>query len=92
MGFLEAIADALELQPRELARLLGVRHAEVIRLWKLPANQLVEINRDPMWASLTAYLDMRHAKLLAVRQVLNIKLAKDRKQQIAHRLMIENRR
>lgn len=90
--FLARVLDALAGQDRkEVARRLGMTGNALTRLAKKDRGELVEVDRDQMWAELLGMVDAQLAKVLSVREELNRKLAADRKKRLLRRAAIRGR-
>lgn len=90
--FLRRVIKGLNFPSRAaLARYLQVKDNDLAALEKLERGQLSESTIDPLWDDLAQLVDRRIGELLAVREELTIKLAADRRDQLARRQAIRGR-
>lgn len=89
--YMQRVTAALNLSETELARLLDVKRKELRSLMQGRIGDTAEFEIDPMWRNLAALVDHKVGELLAIREELSRKLAKDTKRRMARRMRIERR-
>lgn len=85
------IAASLGMTVRMMAWHIGESPDELEKLARAWPGQVVAVNRDVMWAKLDALVSERLAGLMAIRQEMSRKLAKDRERQLSARIRVEKR-
>lgn len=79
------------MDSRQLARLLGVKHKEIAELGSLEAHELSDLPMDPLWTGISAEVDKQIGELMAVREELSRKMARDMQRRMARRMRISHR-
>ena len=82
---------ALRLNNRDLAALLGVEAKQVAELEWREAHELSDLPIDPLWTGIAREVDRQIGELLAIREELSRKMAKDTKRRMARRMRIASR-
>lgn len=79
------------MKPPELAGLLGVKLRDLTSLETKDAHALSDLPADPMWTDIAAEVDKHIGELMAIREELRRKLARDDKRRMARRMRISSR-
>ena len=90
-SFFVRVTAALRMDSRQLARLLGVKHKEIAELESLEAHELSDLPMDPLWTGISAEVDKQIGELMAVREELSRKMARDMQRRMARRMRISHR-
>lgn len=89
--YMQRVTAALNLSETELARLLDVKRKDLQSLMQGGMSDTAEVEIDPMWRSLASHIDHKMGELLAIREEIGRKLAKDTKKRMFRRMRIESR-
>lgn len=76
---------------RELAAFLGVKAVDLDRLAAKERHEFSTLAVDPMWTGIAREVDRQIGELMAIREELRRKLARDEKHRMARRMRIEQR-
>lgn len=91
LGFGRRICRALNGRPRDIAKQIGVPYEDLRPLLDTREGTLIEIDRDEVWAKLADRVDQMLGELMAVREAMQRKLAKDRQRRALLWDRIQNR-
>lgn len=85
------VTAALRLDDRALAALIGTTPKQIAFMKAKDAHELSDLAVDPMWTGIAHEVDRQIGELMAIREELRRKLARDEKNRMARRMRIERR-
>lgn len=85
VNLVQRCAEALDLQPLELAHLLDTTYEDVIGVWTGKRSSLIAVDMDETLLKLVSHVNDRIAKLLGVREELQRKIDIDRRERAEQR-------
>lgn len=74
---MQRLSNAVDMDPYSLAQAAGVNYEELLDAWQSDTGQLSAAGVDPMWETISKFIDMRIAVLMAAREELRVKLVRD---------------